>query len=199
MIRYLISLFFIVNMILLLDFVVSPEAKAAATVPLTVTVNGSLVITDADNDTMSGKDPTKDVTINITPDLGATTQTGTANFRIRTNRNAWRLTAQKIASNAGGTGLTDADVLLDVAKSVGTAGNLNSGTLVAPFNAQTNIGSITTTPVDVISGTAKTSTTKDGTNTNNYFQVNTTYSVAPDFFYSAGTFSTTITYNLVSP
>ena len=186
-------------MILLLDFVVLPEAKAAATVPLTVTVNGSLVITDADNDTMSGKDPTKDVTINITPDLGATTQTGTANFRIRTNRNVWRLTAQKTASNAGGTGLTDADVLLDVAKSVGTAGNLNSGTLVAPFNAQTNIGSVTTTPVDVISGTAKTSSSKDGTNENNYFQVNTTYSVAPDFFYSAGTFATTITYNLVSP
>ncbi len=200
MIRYLICLVFIFNVILLLNFIVLPEAKAAATVPLTVTVNGSLVITDADNDTMLGKDPTKNVTINITPDIGATTQTGAANFRIRTNRSAWRLTAQKTASNAGGTGLTDSDVLLDVAKSAGSSANANSGTLVAPFNAQTNIGSITTAAaVDVVSGTAKTSSSKDGTNTNNYFQVNTTYSVVPDFFYSPGTFSTTITYNLVSP
>src|SRR3990167_1543994 len=135
-----------------------PSVDAAATVPLSITVNGSLVITAADDDTMSGKDPTRAVTINLTPDIGHTLQSGSANFRIRTNRTNWR------------------------------------------FTAQTNLSSISTTAaVDVISGTAKTSSAKDNSNTNNWFQVGTTYSIQPDFFYAPGTFSSTITYNLVSP
>ncbi len=175
-------------------------AQAAATVPVNVTVNGALVITDASNDSMAGANPTINVNLSVTPDLGAATVTGQANFRVRTNRNAWRLTAQRTVSNAGGTGLADTDVSLTVAKSAGSTGNANAGALVAPFTASTTLNSIpTATSVDVVSGTAKTSTAKDGANTNNYFQVNTTYGVAPDFFYTPGTYSTTITYNLVSP
>ncbi|OGI20792.1 MAG: hypothetical protein A3B68_09660 [Candidatus Melainabacteria bacterium RIFCSPHIGHO2_02_FULL_34_12] len=177
-----------------------PSVDAAATVPLSITVNGSLVITAADDDTMSGKDPTRAVTINLTPDIGHTLQSGSANFRIRTNRTNWRFTAQRTASDAGGTGIADADILVDIAKSAGTSANLNAGALVAPFTAQTNLSSISTTAaVDVISGTAKTSSAKDNSNTNNWFQVGTTYSIQPDFFYAPGTFSSTITYNLVSP
>ena len=175
------------------------EAKAAATVPVSVTVNGALVISDADNDTMAGENPTKNVNLTIDPDLGQTLQTASANFRVRTNRSAWRLTASKTASSAGGTGLTDADVLLDVSKSAGSNANASAGTLVSPFTSQTNLGSLSTTAVDVISGTAKTSSAKDNSNANNWFQVSTTYSVQPDFFYTPGTFSSTITYNLVSP
>ena len=177
-----------------------PEAKAAGTVPLSVTVNGSLVISDASNDTMAGVNPTTNVNLSITPDLGQTLQSGSANFRVRSNRAAWRLTAQRTASNAGGTGITDTDVLIDIAKSAGTSANANAGALVAPFTAQTDLSSITTaSAVDVISGTAKTSSAKDNTNTNNYFQVNTQYSIQQDFFYAPGTWSTTVTYSLVSP
>ena len=176
------------------------SAQAAATVPINVTVNGALVITDASNDSMAGANPTINVNLSVTPDLGAATVTGQANFRIRTNRAAWRLTAQRTTSNAGGTGLADTDVTLSVARSAGSTGNASAGALVAPFTAATTLNSIpTATSADVISGTAKTSSAKDGTNTNNYFQVNTTYGVAPDFFYTPGTYSTTITYNLVSP
>ena len=176
------------------------EVKAAsAQVPMSVTVNGALVISDADNDTMAGENPTKNVNLTIDPDLGQTLQTASANFRVRTNRSAWRLTASKTASSAGGTGLTDADVLLDVSKSAGSNANASAGTFVSPFTSQTNLGSLSTTAVDVISGTAKTSSAKDNSNANNWFQVSTTYSVQPDFFYTPGTFSSTITYNLVSP
>lgn len=176
------------------------EVKAAATVPLSVTVNGSLVISDADNDTMLGKDPTKNVNISVTPDLGATNATGSANFRIRTNRSAWRVTAQRTASDAGTTGIADTDVKVDIAKSTGSTANAAAGALVLPFTAQANLSNIPTiSAADVIAGTAKTSSAKDGSNTNNWFQVNTTYSITPDFFYTPGTFSTTITYNLVSP
>lgn len=190
-------------LMLLLLFVNSiqmPEVKAAATVPLSITVNGSLVISDGDNDTMAGKDPTKNVSLNLTPDLGHTLQSGSANFRIRSNRSAWRLTAQRTASDAGGTGITDTDLLIDVAKSAGSSANSQAGAIVAPFTSQTNLSSITTSSsVDVVNGTAKTSSAKDNANANNWFQVSTTYSMQPDFFYTPGTFSSTITYSLVSP
>lgn len=173
---------------------------AQATVPLNVMINGSLVISDASNDTMAGKDPTINVNLSVTPDLGATTVTGGANFRIRTNNSAWRLTSQRTASSTGGTGLTDSDVSVTVTKSAGSTANASAGSLVAPFNAATNLTKIpTASAADVVSGTAKTSSAKDSTNANNYFQVNTAYGVDPDFFYTPGTFSTTITYSLVSP
>ncbi len=176
------------------------EVKAAASAPLSVTVNGSLVISDADNDTMAGANPTKNVSLTVTPDLGHTLQSGSANFRIRSNRATWRLTAQRTASSAGGTGIGDTDLLVDIAKSAGSSANAAAGALVAPFTAQTNLSSITTiASVDVVSGTAKTSSAKDNANANNWFQIGTTYSIQPDFFYTPGTFSSTITYNLVSP
>ena len=181
--------------------VAAQEAKAAsASVPLSITVNGNLVLTDSDNDTASGKNPTKNVSISLTPDIGATSASGSANFRIRTNNTVWRLTAQRTTTSAGGTGIADSDVKVDIAKSAGTTGNLSAGSLVAPFTAQADLSSIpTASSSDVISGTAKTSASKDGTNTNNYFQVSTTYSISPDFFFTPGTFSSTVTYSLVSP
>ena len=197
----IIKLFLVIIFLISVNVVLLLRAHAAATVPLSVTVNGSLVISDADNDTMAGKDPTKNVTISVTPDLGAATATGNANFRIRTNNSTWRLTALRTASDAGGTGLVDSDVLVDVAKSAGSMANASAGALVAPFTSQASLSNIPTVApaADVISGTAKTSSGKDNSNANNWFQVNTTYSVVPDFFYSPGTFSTTITYSLVSP
>ena len=111
------------------------SAQAAATVPVNVTVNGALVITDASNDSMTGVNPNINVNLSVTPDLGAATVTGQANFRIRTNRNTWRLTAQRTVSNSGGTGLADTDISLTVAKSAGSNGNANAGALVAPFTA----------------------------------------------------------------
>ena len=200
MLKQMRGLLFIV-LLLCVSSIKMPESKAAsASVPLSITVNGSLVVSDADNDTMAGKDPTKNVTLTVTPDLGQTIQSGSANFRIRSNRSAWRLTAQRTASDAGGTGIADSDLLVDVAKSAGSNANASAGALVSPFTAQTDLSSITTaSAVDVVNGTAKTSSAKDNANANNWFQVSTTYSIQPDFFYAPGTFSSTITYSLVSP
>lgn len=195
-----ISVMLVIMLLLYTDFLITVSADAAVTVPISVTVNGSLVVTDADNDTGSGKDPTKNVTISVTPDIGQSTVTGSANFRVRTNRTTWRVTASRTAFSAGTTGLAETDVKVTITKSAGTNGNAASGALVAPFTSQTDLMSIPTTgSADVISGTAKTSSAKDGANTNNWFQVSTTYGVDPDFFYTPGTASTTVTYNLVSP
>ena len=173
----------------------------SATVPININVNGTLTISDASNDASSGKNPTINVSLSVTPDLGAAPATGNANFRIRTNRSTWRLTAQRTTEvDTGPTNIVAMDVGLLVTTQAGSNANSMAGTLVAPFNALTNLSSISTSvPTDVVSGTAKTSSAKDNTNTNNYFQVNTQYSIQPDFFFQPGTWSTTVTYNLVSP
>ncbi len=173
----------------------------SATVPININVNGTLTISDASNDATSGKNPTLNVNLSITPDLGAAPATGSANFRIRTNRSSWRLTAQRTTEiDTGPTNIEAMDVTLLVSTQAGTNANAMAGTLVAPFTAQTDLSSISTSaPVDVINGTAKTSVARDNTNSNNYFQVNTLYSILPDFFFQPGTWRTTVTYNLVSP
>ena len=127
------------------------SAQAATTVPVNVTVNGALVITDSANDSMSGINPNINVSLSVTPDLGASTITGQANFRIRTNRTTWRLTAQRTASNSGGTGIADTDISLSVSKVAGSTGNSNAGSLVAPFYTSTNLNSIpTVSSADVV-------------------------------------------------
>lgn len=199
--QYIIVSVILVSL-MLINIINWQEVKAGtATVPLNITVNGSLIITDADNDTTSGKDPTKNVNISVTPDLLQSEVSGSANFRIRSNKPSWRLTTQRTASNAGTTGIVDSDISVTITKTAGSTANVNAGTLVAPFDAKTTLSSVPTIApaANVVNGTAKTSSAKDPTNANNYFQVNTTYGLAPDFFFSAGTFTTTITYNLVSP
>ena len=190
-------------LIVLLIFLITPVRtfSQSATVPITINGNGTLTISDASNDASSGKDPTLNVNLSITPDLGAAAASGGANFRIRTNRSTWRLTAQRTAEiDTGPTNIIAMDVGLLITTQAGSNGNAMAGTLVAPFNTQTDLSVISTAAsVDVISGTAKTSTSRDTTNSNNYFQVNTQYSIFPDFFYQPGTWRTTITYNLVSP
>ena len=199
MIKKVIGLFLVI-LVLSVNLISAVKADAAGTVPLSVAVNGALVISDASNDTAAGKNPNKNVSLTVTPDLGASLVSGSANFRLRTNNAAWRLTAQRTASVPGGTNIADTDVLVDISTSAGTSANASAGAKVAPFTAQTNLSSISTTlATDVISGTAKTSSARDGSNTNNYFQVGTTYSIQPDFFYTPGTFASTITYNFVSP
>ncbi len=197
--KYFIFLVLIILLILLTTPIKS--FSQSATVPININVNGTLTISDALNDASSGKNPTINVNLSITPDLGAAPVSGGANFRIRTNRSTWRLTAQRtVEIDTGPTNIVAMDIALLVTTQAGTNANAMAGILVAPFTAQTDLGSISTSaPVDVISGTAKTSTAKDNTNTNNYFQVNTQYSILPDFLFQPGTWSTTITYNLVSP
>lgn len=172
-----------------------------ATVPLSITVNGNLTISDANNDASSGKNPTLNVNLSITPDLGAAAVTGNANFRIRTNRSSWKLVAQRTQEvDSGPTNISAGDVELLITTQAGSKANPDAGSLVAPFNTKTDISKVpTSTPVNVVLGKLKTSRERDNTNSNNYFQVNTQYSIAPDFFYQPGTWKTTITYNLVSP
>lgn len=198
--KFIIWIFCII--LLLANVLLSPKSfSQTATVPININVNGTLTISDANNDASSGKNPTINVNLSITPDLGAASVTGDANFRIRTNQSKWRLIAQRTKENdSGPTNIEAKDVGLLVTTQAGSKADPNAGKLVSPFISQTNLSSVSTSsPVNVIVGEKKTSIDRDNTNANNYFQVNTKYSIFPDFFYQPGTWSTTITYNLVSP
>ena len=170
-------------------------------VPINITVNGTLTISDANNDASGGKNPNLTVNLTLTPDLGGPAAIGAANFRIRTNRSSWKLTAQRTTENDNGpTNILAMDVIVGISTMVGLNANPNAGVLVAPFNAATDLSQVSTSvPVTVIEGKSKTSTQRDSTNLNNFFEVNTVYGIASDFYYQPGTWSTTITYSLVSP
>jgi hypothetical protein len=187
--------------ILFSSLTIYKAVSQSATVPISINVNGTLTISDANNDASSGRNPTINVNLSVTPDLGAAAVTGNANFRIRTNKATWKLNAQRTQEvDNGPTNITASDIGVLISTQAGSRANSMAGTLVAPFNSQTDLSKISiVAPVDVVNGTAKTSTSRDTTNQNNYFQINTQYSIQPDFFYQPGTWSTTITYNLVSP
>lgn len=200
--KNLIGLLSITLLVLTVSVLSVQEVKAqTATVPLAITVNGALVVTDAAMDNAAGKNPTLNVNLSVTPDLGAANVTGSANFRIRTNQAMWTLSAAKTALVANGTGIAETDILLDVVKTAGSNANASAGALQSPFTAQTNISSIMTTATTVLAGTAITSSARDSSNANNYLNIATTYTIPQDFFFTPGTgnATSTITYTLSSP
>lgn len=173
----------------------------SATIPININVNGTLTISDAINDSSAGKNPTINVTLAVTPDLGAAAVTGDANFRIRTNLTIWRLTAQRTQEiDRGPTNILPQDIGLLISTQAGNNANPDAGKLISPFLSSTDLSKITVAnPVVVLNGQDKTSNKRDNLNANNYFQVNTRYSITPDFFFQPGAWSTIITYSLVSP
>ena len=171
-----------------------------AVVPLKIEVSGKLVITDAENDTKAGENPTLNVLLGLTPDLNNNIVSGMSSIRIRTNMKTWKLTASRIEQNELGTEISPQDVNVKFITQAGSKGNLNSAKLVSPFNEITTLDKISTnTPIEILNGFDKTSLAKDPENKNNWFQLTAIYSVSPDFFYDIGNWDTTITYNLVSP
>ena len=173
--------------------------SSQATVPINITVNGKLIITDAENDTKSGTNPTLNVLLKLTPDLGSSVVSGKSAIRIRTNLNNWKLTAQR-NDISNSTNIDPEQVSLSFTTEAGSKADLYSGKLLAPFDTVTNLGQISTgASTDILSGTSKTSIGKDPENKDNWFQLTSNYSVEPDFFYNTGEWSTVVSYSLVSP
>lgn len=171
-----------------------------ATVPLKITVEGKLVITEAENDTIAGKDPTIDVLLKLSPSLENTVVSGSSNVRIRTNLKSWKLTAQRSINEINSLNIDPKDISCSFSTKAGSKANLNAGKLIPPFNEITNLNQISSnSPTEVLAGIDKTSSSKDPQNLENWFQLTSTYSAKPDFFYSEGEFNTVISYSLVSP
>lgn len=173
-----------------------------ATVPINITVNGKLIITDAENDNKAGTDPTLNVVLKLTPELDNQTISGKSSVRIRTNLNNWKLSAQRIDSGnlSSNSNIKPEDVQLSFSTQNGSKANLNAGKLISPFDRLTTLGQISSTKsTDILIGQSKTSVDKDPGNKNNWFQLTSSYSITPDFLFEIGEWNTTVTYSLVSP
>ena len=196
-IRLLLILFICFSLIGLSNF---KARSSQAIVPLNITVQGKLVITDANNDNRTGYDPTLNVRLHLIPDLYAPLATGSSSIRIRTNLSNWKLTAQRSNVNSSTANIDPGDISLSFTTQAGTKANPNAGKLLPPFDTQTNLSRIATaSPTDILKGNSKTSIDKDPENKNNWFQLTSNYSISPDFFFETGEWNTVVSYNLVSP
>lgn len=197
-IRYCFVVIFSIILYLSTTFIkVSPNQ---AIVPLNITVHGKLIITDAENDIKSGENTTTNISLSLTPELNNTIISGSSSIRIRTNLSNWKLFAQRIEQTNSTTIIDPQDIKLLFTTQAGSKANPDAGKLVSPFNGITTLSQISTKKAtDILIGNSKTSMDKDITNKNNWFQLTSTYSISPDFFYDKGEWNTLISYNLVSP
>lgn len=163
-----------------------------ATVTNNLTVNPTIVISDASTESSN---PTQSVALSLTPSVGASNATGSANFRIRTNQPAWHVIVTKGTYSAGTTSTAESDITVALTTSAGSSANASAGTLAY---ASKTLSSITSGET-IVTGTAKTSSLRDSSNTNNYFQVNTSYSIPQDFFFTPGSATTSLTFTLSAP
>jgi len=192
-------LFIIFAICIMLSTSILTSMSNQAIVPLNITVQGKLIITDALTDNKAGSDPTLNVLLRLTPDLNSTVVSGSSAIRIRTNLNNWKLTALRRETN-NSTNIDLEDISLSFTTEAGSNANPNCGKLLPPFNQLTDISKISNlSPTEIFVGNTKTSIAKDPENKNNWFQLTSNYSISPDFLYEIGEWSTTISYNLVSP
>ena len=195
-----ISVSFLLLACLLFESLTLKVESNQAIVPINVTVLGKLIITDAENDTKSGENPTLNVNLKLTPDLSDSVISGSSSVRIRTNLNSWKLTAKRLEEGGSLVNLTPEDISLAFIVSAGGKANQSAGKLVTPFDTKTDLSKISSnSETDIIHGLSKTSAERDPKNTDNWFQLTSNYSISPDFYYETGDWSTTVTYNLVSP
>ena len=171
-----------------------------AVVPISITVQGKLIITDAENDNKSGENPTLNINLKLTPDITNSIVSGASAIRVRSNLNSWKLTAQRHQQENQLSNVDFKDVSLSFTTQTGSKANPNAAKLLSPFDHITDLSQISSSgPTDVLKGVNKTSLERDPKNKDNWFQLTSNYSISPDFFYETGEWNTTVSYNLISP
>lgn len=170
-----------------------------AIVPLNITVQGKLIITDAESDNILNPGPNLDRILRFQKSSNKSSYLNKA-IRIRTNLNAWKLTAQRTDLKNQAVKINPKNISILFTTQAGLKANPNAGKLTPPFNTKTNLSKISSiSPTGILIGKSKTSYRKDPTNKNNWFQLTSTYSISPRFLSKNSQWSTLISYNLVSP
>lgn len=194
------TLFYLLIVCIVLNSFPMKANSNQAIVPINITVQGKLIISDAENDDKSGTNPTINVLLKLTPNLNNSIVSAKSSVRIRTNLNSWKLTAQRSEVINSETNIAPEDISLSFTTQSGEKANPNAAELMEPFNSTTDLSQIgTNTATDILVGKSKTSKSKDPDNKNNWFQLTSNYSILPDFFHDTGEWNTVISYSLVSP
>lgn len=147
----------------------------SATVPLSIEVNGKLIITDEETDTFSASRQSTLVPININRSKDDFNILGTSGIRIRSNVDKWSLIAKITELSVNKKRISPKLISLKYQTSAGSKGNPNAAKLLAPFNRPTSLSTIPKDmPVTVLEGRSKTSLQRDEGNHNNWFGLNLT-------------------------
>lgn len=176
-----------------------------AYVPVNITVEGKLIITDAEDESIvKGAAPSLNTVLRLQKKGNKNLVANKKAIRIRTNLNNWKLTAQRVDLPLyRSRKINPKYVSLLLSTQSGSKANPKAGKLASPFNTASNLSKISSNlPTDVIIGQSKTSKDRDPTNKNNWFQVTSTYSILPKYFThknKINDWNAIISYNLVSP
>ena len=183
--------------------------SSTSTVPLNIRVTGKLVITDANDDGQPGSSDNLNVFLRFTPDANNSKVSAKSSIRIRTNLRNWKLVAkrdilysQKYTQKYPPKQNIDLkNISLVFTTKTGSKANPLAGQLVSPFNKVASLNQIPASySTDILIGRTKTSSERDPTNKNNWFQLTSTFSISSKLFNNRiSDFYPVISYSLVSP
>ncbi len=154
-------------------------------------------------DDLNFSNPTLDVNFSISPDVSPFTDCWNGAFRIRSDKNNWRLVASRIGPDPLGVSgevsdnIMAGDIDLDYSvKSFGMA-DPHGAILVSPFSSKTHLSSIEDGTL-ILSGIKKSGNSCSPSNPN-FYKLTKDLCLFRDFVFNVGTYSGQVSYLLIAP
>ena len=146
-------------------------SSSSAVVPINITVNGRLIITDENAELGSSSKSRVTENINIDRSRPNFDLSNSYTLRIRSNVNRWKLTGHLQELPIKTTKKINPKFIRVTYKtSAGSSANVNSAMLAAPFNAPVPLSNIPKkSDFIVLEGNSKTSLHRDKENKNNWY------------------------------
>ena len=147
--------------------------------------------------------PSLNITFNIQPDVSPFTDCWNGAIRIRSDRNNWRLIANRtgpdpISVSGNSTDNVKAnDITLDLSLQNFGMADANGGILVSPFSSQTTLSSIQSGTL-IVSGIKKSGSSCSSSNAN-FYKLSKDICLFRDFVFNVGDYSGQITFTLIAP
>lgn len=173
---------------------------ASVAVPISITVNGKMIITDPAEESNSGAGaPEYQQAVKLKKSGTESSYHGKAAIRVRSNLKDWRLVAKR--AQAGKDSVEEENFYLIYTLSAGSKANSAAAILTKPFLKPVSLGSISPKePSTVLVGTSNTSNQQDPGNGNNYLELGLEYNYFPsEETIQADEMNTIVSYGLVSP
>ena len=147
--------------------------------------------------------PTINVSFNIQPDVSPFTDCWNGAIRIRSDRNSWRLIANRTGPNpisvqgAPSDNVTANDISITFTSQDFGSAPPNGAVLVSPFTSKTNLTSIQSGTL-IVSGIKKSGNSCASTN-QNFYKVTKEMCLFRDFVFNVGSYSGQLIFTLIAP
>lgn len=172
----------------------------SAVVPISITVNGRIVVTDAvDDSSTKGRSGIIQQSILVRKRKGSDIYKGQSSLRIRSNLKKWQLLTNRTDSDSNNLDSDNFYITYDIEH----AANANplAASLTRKFKGEVPLANIPSgSSVVLVNGKTKTSIARDSKNANNWVGVNLKYTYYPKNEENLdNALSTVISYSVVSP